>query len=204
MAFGEITVNKLVEQTDKQLTEARELLKKAYILTDKLNKNNSSIDLQSILVYIGEAFGIVTDWQDYYSKFNNILTDKVEADSKEIIRLKSKVNDLLKEVERLREEQEIRVDKIVNSLNNTLNLIDENAKLIAGSKGNREKQKRAKGSESNRFIQELDTEKLIEVYKSNNYSIPKEVKEFYFRNYDITYNGLRERLIKAGVWKGRH
>jgi hypothetical protein len=92
----------------------------------------------------------------------------------------------------------------MKQLDAVLKEIEANAKLIASSKGNREKQRNAVGANSNRYIQELDTEELIQVYKDNNFSIPKEVYGKYHRKYGITYNGLRERLIKAGVWKGRH
>ena len=96
------------------------------------------------------------------------------------------------------------IKELVDTLERVLEIIDKNAKLIAASEGNREKQKHAVGTKSNRYIQELDTEELIKVYRENGNSIPKYVKEEYARKYGITYNGLRERLIKAGVWVNRH
>lgn len=95
------------------------------------------------------------------------------------------------------------MNELIDTLKQTLETIEENSKLIASSKGNREKQKKAIGEYSNRYIQEIDTEELIRIYKENDYSIPKYVKDEYKRKYGITYNGLRERLIKAGVWVGR-
>lgn len=95
------------------------------------------------------------------------------------------------------------MSELIDTLQQTLETIEENSKLIASSKGNREKQKKAIGENSNRYIQEIDTDELIRVYRENNYSIPKYVKDNYHRKYGITYNGLRERLIKAGVWVGR-
>lgn len=96
------------------------------------------------------------------------------------------------------------IKELVDTLERVLETIDKNAKLIAASEGNREKQKHAVGTKSNRYIKELDTEELIKVYRENGNSIPKYVKEEYARKYGITYNGLRERLIKAGVWVNRH
>lgn len=96
------------------------------------------------------------------------------------------------------------IKELVDTLERVLETINKNAKLIAASEGNREKQKHAVGTKSNRYIQELDTEELIKVYRKNGNSIPKYVKEEYARKYGITYNGLRERLIKAGVWVNRH
>lgn len=96
------------------------------------------------------------------------------------------------------------IKELVDTLEKVLETINKNAKLIAASEGNREKQKHAVGTKSNRYIQELDTEELIKVYRENGNSIPKYVKEEYTRKCGITYNGLRERLIKAGVWVNRH
>ena len=96
------------------------------------------------------------------------------------------------------------IKELVDTLERVLETIDKNAKLIAASEGNREKQKHAVGTKSNRYIKELDTEELIKVYRENGNSIPKYAKEEYTRKYGITYNGLRERLIKAGVWVNRH
>lgn len=96
------------------------------------------------------------------------------------------------------------IKELVDTLERVLETINKNAKLIAASEGNREKQKHAVGTKSNRYIKELDTEELIKVYRENGNSIPKYVKEEYARKYGITYNGLRERLIKAGVWVNRH
>lgn len=130
-----------------------------------------------LLLLLGEAYNMIDDWQQYYHKFNKIIVKNVELMSS--------------------------YKELMVTLNKTLETIDENAKLIASSKGNREKQRSATGSNSNRFIQELDTEELIKIYRENNNSIPKDIKDMYNRKYGITYNGLRERLIKAGVWKGR-
>jgi hypothetical protein len=168
--FGQISVEKLISKTDEDLSVIKENISRAYNIADK--------DSDELLLLLGEAYNMIDDWQQYYHKFNKVLTKNVE--------LMGSYRELM------------------GTLNKALETIDENAKLIASSKGNREKQRNATGSNSNRYIQELDTEELIRVYKDNNFSIPKEVYDVYHRKYGITYNGLRERLIKAGVWKGRH
>jgi SMC interacting uncharacterized protein involved in chromosome segregation len=191
--FGQITLEKIVKKTDEELSYAKENLGKAYIM---LSKGSRSEDMELL---IGEAYNTIDSWSQYYHKFNDILTNKIEELNKENIELIAENNRLKKE----REQLESKVDTIVNQLDNVLKEIEANAKLIASSKGNREKQRNATGVNSNRYIQELDTEELIRVYRENNNSIPKEVKDVYHRKYGITYGGLRERLIKAGVWKGR-
>jgi len=203
MAFGEITVNKMVERTALDITKAKEDLRLAYISLGNIIKRVDNEELEVIQSYIADTFNTLDDWSKYYSLFNTILVEKTENDTKEIARLKGIIESLEDEVSRLKDENNNRVDKVVKDLNKVLNTIEENAKLIAGSKGNRAKQANAVGVNSNRYIQGLDTEKLISIYKDNNYTLTKEVKELYHRKYGITYNGLRERLIKAGVWKGR-
>ena len=201
MAFGEITVNKMVERTALDITKAKEDLRLAYISLGNIIKRVDNEELEVIQSYIADTFNTLDDWSKYYSLFNTILVEKTENDTKEIARLKGIIESLEDEVSRLKDDN--RVDKVVKDLNKVLNTIEDNAKLIAGSKGNRAKQKNATGCNSNRYIQELDTEKLIKEYQDNNFSITKEIKAYYHRQYGITYNGLRERLIKAGAWKGR-
>lgn len=191
--FGQITLEKLVKKTDEDLMSAKDSLGRAYMM---MSKGDTSEDT---MLLIGEAYNIVDSWQTYYHKFNQILADKIESLNRENVELITENNRLKEE----REQLENKVDIVLKQLDAVLKEIESNAKLIAGSKGNREKQRNAVGANSNRFIQELDTEELIRVYRENNNSIPKDIKELYHRKYGITYNGLRERLIKAGVWKGR-
>lgn len=58
-----------------------------------------------------------------------------------------------------------------------------------------------KGSENNRYIAGLRTADLIKDYISNDYHITAEMKEKYRSEYGITYNGIRNRLIQADIWK---
>ena len=191
--FGQISLEKLISKTDEDLLEAKENLGRAYIM---LGKGNNSEDMLTLL---GEAYNTIDSWSQYYHKFNVILTNRLEELQRENVVLLAENNRLKEE----REQLENKIDIVLKQLDAVLKEIEANANLIASSKGNREKQRTATGSNSNRFIQELDTEQLIRVYKDNNFSIPKDVYGEYHRKYGITYNGLRERLIKAGVWKGR-
>lgn len=206
--FGEITISKLVSETAKRLYEAKECAEEAHLIADKINKSRqvSIKDIEIMLLRTADVAVILQKWEEYYNKFNSIINNKVDKLNEDNIRLTQDNKRLTQNNNKLIENNAKlidRVDNIVSSLDNVLREIEDNAKLIAGSKGNRRKQANAVGNKSNRFIQELDTEELIKIYKGNNYSIPKDVKEYYNRQYGITYNGLRERLIKAGVWRGR-
>lgn len=173
----------------------------------KLNNEQASVEFMSL----------VADVQDFSSYWTSYCKTFDIAVAKDIEKLETEKQELKEEIAKLRSENNIlkgikekqdkevsaRWKELADRIREQISLIDDNKNLIAASAGNREKQKHATGSESNRFIQELDTEELIRVYRENGYSIPKEVKEFYKRKYNITYNGLRERLIKAGVWVGR-
>lgn len=57
----EITVNKLVEQTAKELAEAKEYAKQAYLIADKINESQklSKGDLESILVYTAKMLSLI-------------------------------------------------------------------------------------------------------------------------------------------------
>lgn len=156
-----------------------------------------------------EFMSLVADVQDFSSYWTSYCNTFDIAVTKDVEKLEIENQKLKEEIARLKSENYILQEgydswnELKDGINRQIQLVEDHKKLIAASAGNREKQKHATGSNSNRFIQELDTEELIKVYRDNGYCIPKEVKNLYKRKYGITYNGLRERLIKAGVWVGK-
>lgn len=57
------------------------------------------------------------------------------------------------------------------------------------------------GEHNPRFIKEVKTNDLVRDYIENGYHITKAMRKHYKDTYGITYNCVRERLIKAGIWK---
>ena len=58
-----------------------------------------------------------------------------------------------------------------------------------------------KGTENSRYIKGLRTADIIQDYIKNGYHITAEMKEKYKKEYGVTYNGIRNRLIQADIWK---
>ena len=58
-----------------------------------------------------------------------------------------------------------------------------------------------KGTENSRYIKGLRTADIIQDYIKNDYHITAEMKEKYKKEYGVTYNGIRNRLIQADIWK---
>jgi hypothetical protein len=92
------------------------------------------------------------------------------------------------------------LNELVRELRSAISLIQENANVIANSK---ERQKKTEGNNNSNFNEAVNTDKLIEEYEANGCHLTKEMCKRYKDDYDITMNGLRNRLIKAGKWKGR-
>lgn len=177
----------LFEQRDELNEELRVLREREEEFNSKINNleivnNELRTDIEDLERNINQAF--INE-----EELNRIITEK----DNEIEELKRIISS--------REENE--ETELVIEIRNMLGLIEKNATLIASSDGNRRKQKTAVGEKSNRFIQEIDTEELVRLYKESGYKLTNEIKEHYRLKTGITYNGLRARLINAGVWKGK-
>jgi len=99
-----------------------------------------------------------------------------------------------------------RIGDVVGRLNKAVELIENNVGVLSVAeyrKSDSNKLKDRSGVNSPRYKINLDTQELINDYTSNNNHITKDMKIYYKEKYDITYNGLMERLKAAGVWQGR-
>lgn len=92
------------------------------------------------------------------------------------------------------------LDEQLDTLKRTINILEENTKLIAGSVGARKRL--INNPSSVAFKHGIDNEELKRVYVANNYKITKDMLEYFNSKEKITYDGLRKRLQSLGVWKG--
>ena len=60
---------------------------------------------------------------------------------------------------------------------------------------------RKDGEHNPRYVKEVKTKDLVKEYIENGYHITKAMRKHYKDTYGITYNCIRERLIKEGIWK---
>lgn len=196
-----ITLNKLLSKTYNELTQAKESLESSYIILDKINKGEriKKDAVENALFNLAASFGIISDWIEYYRQVQEVIIDESENNQtlKERIKYLENLNNYKDEV------MNNLVKNNGEALRNALELIEENAKLIAASKGNREKQRVARGANSNKFIQEIDNDELVSLYSKAGYKLTKEILEYYNSKTSVTYQGLKVRLQSLGVWKGR-
>ncbi len=88
-----------------------------------------------------------------------------------------------------------------------LDVLDRNVKSLAVSEYMKsdkfkENSKRT-GEMSNRFNHKVDSDELIRLYEANEYKLTNDIVDYFnAKGANITYNGLRKRLITIGVWKG--
>lgn len=95
------------------------------------------------------------------------------------------------------------LNELVGTLKSAINLIQDNAEDIAKYKAYQRKSKEIEKEKNPNFNKNVDTDKLYEEYKANGFRLKKDMCERYKKEYGITMHGLRNRLIKAGKWKGR-
>ena len=95
-----------------------------------------------------------------------------------------------------------------NRIDELLEVIERNVKSLAVSeymKSNKFKEKSKRtGEMSNRFNHAVSNDELIRLYEANGYKLTKDIVDYFnAKGANITYYGLRKRLITIGVWKGK-
>lgn len=186
-----LSYQRLAEVTDEKLTEAKIYAEELYVNCDKLT-------IDEIRVLAGQVFSIIDEWQTYYNRFNTIINkDKDNNIVEKILKENKALSSALVEIIE-RYSRQVRYTKdLAESINKVLNLIDDNASALEFSV----RAKKSKGVNSPSYIKELDTQELVSKYIKAGYKLTTEIASEYQDKFGITYNGLRNRLIQAGVWK---
>lgn len=186
-----LSYQRLAEVTDEKLTEAKIYAEELYVNCDKLT-------IDEIRALAGQVFSIIDEWQTYYNRFNTIINKDKDNDIVEKILKENKAlsSALVEIIERYSRQVGYTKD-LAESINKVLNLIDDNASALEFSV----RAKKSKGVNSPSYIKELDTQELVSKYIKAGYKLTTEIASEYQEKFGITYNGLRNRLIQAGVWK---
>lgn len=202
--FNSIKISKLLEKTSEQLEGATEYLKEA-MCTD-----NGDI----FKVALTNAFAIFEDWSSYYKRYTELIDDEKEQSELLVIEnsnLKKQLNDKDKQINQLQslvdnlnsiiksyhenDDTRIELAETRDVLQIALNTINENAKVITTATHMKNRHI-GSGNEHPAYRQDVDSKALIDDYNSGKFNL-KELAE----KYDMTSPGLRDRLIKLGVYK---
>ena len=208
-----ISIEKLLERTDNDVTDVTQSITDAYSLAGSLDYSNVK---DAILLNLANAFTVLSDWQKYYHHFNEIvvninndndklidtndkLAKKVEEQSVLINKLQTELsiaNELINQKNNSSNMVQVDLVEMIESLEKAVNLIDDNAKALTLSKKLKtEPRVNMHGEEHPRYRNDIDNNSLIADYQSG--MILKDLSE----KYHISIPGIRNRLMDLGVYK---
>ena len=202
--FNTITISKLLEKTNEQLSKATELLVEAYSIHNSEQSEMSNVLLNARLA---DAVNKFRDWSAYYNRYTELIDDEKEQSQLLVIEnnnLKKQINDKDAQIANLmniikashnNDNERIELAEAVEAMNSALKLINENAKTISTATHMKNRHI-GSGDEHPAYRQDVDSKALIDDYNSGKFNL-KELAE----KYDMTSPGLRDRLIKLGVYK---
>ena len=202
--FNTITISKLLEKTNEQLSQATELLVEAYSIHNSEQSEMSHILLNARLA---DAVNKFRDWSAYYNMYTELINNEKEQSQLLVIEnnnLKKQINDKDAQIDNLmniikashnNDNERIELAEAVETMNSALKLINENAKTISTATHMKNRHI-GSGNEHPAYRQDVDSKALIDDYNSGKFNL-KELAE----KYGMTSPGLRDRLIKLGVYK---
>ena len=202
--FNTITISKLLEKTNEQLSQATELLVEAYSIH---NSEQSEISQDLLNARLADAVNKFRDWSAYYNMYTELIDNEKEQSQLLVIEnnnLKKQINDKDAQIDNLmniikashnNDNERIELAEAVETMNSALKLINENAKTISTATHMKNRHI-GSGNEHPAYRQDVDSKALIDDYNSGKFNL-KELAE----KYGMTSPGLRDRLIKLGVYK---
>lgn len=219
--FNAITISKLLEKTNEQLSQATELLVEAYSIH---NSEQSEVSQSLLNARLADAVNKFRDWSAYYNRYTELIDDEKEQSQLLVIEnnnLKKQINDKDAQIVNLmniikashnkdaqianlmniikashnNDNERIELAEAVEAMNSALKLINENAKTISTATHMKNRHI-GSGDKHPAYRQDVDSKALIDDYNSGKFNL-KELAE----KYGMTSPGLRDRLIKLGVYK---
>lgn len=216
--FSTVSFERLLEVTAKDLNEIKHNIGEVY--------GDDTIDPEVKHVALADAFKTIDDWSSYFSRFKEIQESKLDELNRANASLASENKRLASENSKLKEDlvmlnekmnnahykigtlqatleaingnsNMVQVDivEMIENLEKAVNLIEENAKTISTATHMKNRHI-GSGNEHPAYRQDVDSKALIDDYNSGKFNL-KELAE----KYDMTSPGLRDRLIKLGVYK---
>lgn len=200
-----------VRDMEEWFAGQEDMMSRVYVKADRINKiiqrsglnQDKKDDSEFVLI------GIANLESEFSGKLKDLREMIIESEIKEKA-LREQIQQLELENERLRSSEITdgvvveRLEKLSDSIEGMLSLVESNIKTMALGEAMRTKEYRERdrhGEKSPRFIQEIDNEELIRMYRESNCTLTKEIVEYYKGKSGITYNGLMERLKTLGIWQ---
>lgn len=200
-----ISIEKLLERTDNDVTDVTQSITDAYSLAGSLDSSDVK---DAILVNLAHAFTVLSDWQKYYHHFNEIvvninnnsdelidtnakLTKKVEEQSVLISQLQTKLsvaNELINQKNNSSNMVQVDLVEMINTLEAAINIINDNASKIVNS----ERIKRGNFTPAKRI--DVSDDVIKDLYLNN------ETPNAIAKRFGMTQPAIIYRLKKLGVY----
>ena len=162
---------------------------------------------------------LLTDIEHFTERFIAVYDQYIDKHNSEVKDLEMKASDLQKEIElyqvlsnKYKEENEMLREALNNQMAvvdraaSLMDLIESRINVVANSVAitKRMKDHRLSGEESPRYLHGIDVDELVEMYKAAGFKLTDDIlTHFRKNNPKLNYMTLRDRLVKAGVWRGR-
>lgn len=199
----QVNINTILACLDRELEKLRVKTEGNIELAEQLYKVKPDELLETARILIQSYNYEVLDFCRYWSNYTKLYNEAVYKDtdlSNKIMKdnefLRSKLIELANRYNKQLSNSKDLADKI----GEVVSLVEDNASALSFSV----RTKNSKGVKSPTYIQELDTHELVSRYIKADYKLTSEIVNEYKQKFGITYHGLRNRLIQAGVWKANH
>ena len=162
---------------------------------------------------------LLTNIEHFTESFIAVYDQYVDKYNSEVKDLEMNASDLQKEIElyqilsnKYKEENEMLREALNNQMAvvdraaSLMDLIESRINVVANSVAitKRMKDHRLSGEESPRYLHSIDTDELVELYKAAGFKLTDDILTHFQKACPgVSYVTLRDRLVKAGVWKGR-
>ena len=203
------TVNISHVLVDKQIKRAEEIGDESLI--EALSYTMASLaNIRRMGEEIFKYFRLININYNIDSSNNRAISNINSSFTNGINKLEAYNKSILREIKELKNVLKMYYNNTAgtSNINELIELVKRNVNHIAygeylKSDKHREKLKKT-GKESLRFNHLVDNEELVELYKKHGYKLDKEIlQHFKAKGANMTYNGLRKRLIDIGIWKGK-
>ena len=162
---------------------------------------------------------LLNDIEHFTERFIAVYDQYIDKHNSEVKDLEIKASDLQKEIElyqvlsnKYKEENEMLREALNNQMAvvdraaNLMDLIESRINVVANSVAitKRMKDHRLSGEESPRYLHGIDVDELVDMYKAAGFKLTDDILTHFQKACPgVSYVTLRDRLVKAGVWRGR-
>lgn len=162
---------------------------------------------------------LLNNIEHFTERFIAVYDQYIDKHNSEVKDLEVKASDLQKEIElyqvlsdKYKEENEMLREALNNQMAvvdraaNLMDLIESRINVVANSVAitKRMKDHRLSGEESPRYLHGIDVDELVEMYKAAGFKLTDNILTHFQKACPgVSYVTLRDRLVKAGVWRGR-